>query len=382
MRKILLSLIFVSLIGGFLINPVLVSAQNQNPNPEITLFYSAYCPHCKDEKEFLATLKEKYPEVIITEYEIAKNADNQKILAEFYEKYNVPKNEQGWVPITFTPTKYLVGFNDQVAREIENCLQECLGEHVVAQQKIKIPIFGEINIADLSLPVLTILLGILDGFNPCAMWVLVILISLVLSLKSRKKIALVGGTFILAGGFLYFLIMAAWLNVFLAFGYISLIRILIGFFGIGFGIWRIRDFINWRPGVCKVVKNVESQQKVIDKIKNALKPSAVPATILGVIGLAFGVNLIEFLCSAGFPAIFTRILSLQNLATWQYYSYLVFYNIFYMLDDFIVFGIAFFTLSRFNFSDKYNKWSTLAAGLLIFVLGILLIFRPEILMFG
>lgn len=375
-------MLFVSLIGGFLISPVLVSAQNQNSNPEINLFYSKYCPHCTKEKEFLKTLKEKYPTIVINEYEIAENSDNQKLLGDFYKKYNVPNNEQGWVPITFTPTKYFVGFNDQVAREIESCLQQCLGQNVVVQQKIKVPLFGEVDISKLSLPVLTILLGTLDGFNPCAMWVLVVLISLLLSLKSRKKIALVGGTFIFAEGFLYFLIMAAWLNVFLALSYVSLIRILIGLFGISFGIWRIRDFINWKPGVCKVVKNTKSQQKLMDKIKNILKPSAVPVTMLGVMGLAFGVNLIEFLCSAGFPTMYTRILSLQGFSAIHYYLYLVFYNIFYMLDDFIVFGVAFFTMSRFDFSDKYNKWSTLIAGLLILVLGILLIFKPESLMFG
>jgi len=380
LRKVLLSLLFVSLIGAFLISPVSVSAQQNNL--EINLFYSKYCPHCKKEKEFLATLKEKYPEVSIVEYEIAENVSNQEILADFYEKYNVPKNEQGWVPVTFTPTKYFIGFNEQVAKGIENCLRECLGEHLVVQQKIKVPLFGEINIAKLSLPVLTILLGTLDGFNPCAMWVLVILVSLLLSLKSRKKIALVGGVFIFAEGLLYFLIMAAWLNVFLALSYVSLIRILIGLFGIGFGVWRLRDFVNWKPGVCKVAGDTKSQQKITEKIKNILKPSAMPATILGVIGLAFGVNLIEFLCSAGFPTIFTRILSLQNLSIWQYYFYLVFYNFFYMLDDFIVFGVAFFTLSRFNFSDRYNRWSTLIAGLLILILGLFLIFKPESLMFS
>ncbi|MBU3934787.1 hypothetical protein KKC00_02400 [Patescibacteria group bacterium] len=380
MKRIVFVFLTIFLFAGFFIKADFVLAQSENPG--VTLFYSIYCPHCKDEKEYLKTLKEKYPEIVITEYEIAEDADNQKILSDFYKKYNVPQNEQGWVPVTFTPNKYFVGFNDQVAREIENCLQECLGEHLVVEQKIKIPFFGEINISKLSLPVLTVLLGVLDGFNPCAMWVLVVLISLLLSVKSRKKILLVGGTFIVAGGILYFLIMAAWLNIFLAFGYISLIRILIGLFGIGFGIWRIRDFFSWKPGVCKVVKDVKSQQKVVNKIKNALKPSAIPATILGVVGLAFAVNLIEFLCSAGFPAMFTRILSLQNLTAWQHYSYLVFYNIFYMLDDFIMLGVAFFTLSRFNFSDKYNRWSTLVAGLLILVLGILLMFRPELLMFG
>ncbi len=266
--------------------------------------------------------------------------------------------------------------------EIEDCLKECLGNGRVVSQKIKIPILGEIDTSKTSLLTLTAIFGTLDGFNPCAMWILVVLISMLLSVKSRKKIALVGGIFIFAEGLLYFLFMAAWLNVFFALSFVSLIRILIGIFGIIFGIWRIRDFIVWKPGVCKVTEETKSQEKILDRINKLLKPAAIPATIIGVITIAFSVNLVEFLCSAGFPVMYTKILSSQGIGAIQYYLYLLLYVIFYMLDDLIVFGFAFFTLNRFGFSDKYNKYSTLIAGILILILGILLIFKPEILMFG
>ena len=377
MKKIFLALLLIVL--GFTMKADFILAQENQV--EIHFFYSAICPHCAEEEEFLKGLEKKYPEIEIKRYEVFYQTENQKILRDFYEKYKVPAKEQGFVPVTFTPTKYFVGFNEQIGAEIESCIKECLRGEKSAPQKIKIPIFGEIDLSKLSLPTLTFLLGTLDGFNPCAMWILLVLISLLLPLKSRKKIALVGGTFIFAEGFLYFLFMTAWLNIFLAMRYITLTRILIGIFGIFFGIWRIKEFLTWRPGVCKVVDHSKSQEKIMDKMKNILKPSAVPATILGVISLAFGVNLIEFFCSAGFPVMYTRILTLQNISGIQYYLYLFFYNILYMLDDILVFGFAFFTLSHFGFSDKYNKYSTLIAGLLIFILGILLIFKPELLMF-
>ena len=374
-------LIFVFLILVFLFGSSrFVFAQTEKI--EINFFYSAICSHCKAEEKFLDELEKKYPDIEIKRYEVIYHPENQKILQEFQEKYKVPENEKAYVPATFTPTKYFVGFNDQIAKEIENCLKECLGVGTVSSQKIKIPIFGEVDLSKTSLLALTAILGTLDGFNPCAMWVLVVLISLLLTLKSRKKIALVGGTFIFAEGLLYFLFMTAWLNAFLFIGHISLTRILIGIFGIIFGIWRIRDFIIWKPGVCKVVDHSKSQEKIFERMKNLLKPTAVPATILGTIVLAFGVNLVEFFCSAGFPVMYTKILSSQGIGTVQYYLYLFLYDIFYMLDDFIIFGFAFFTLNRFGFSDKYNKYSTLVAGILILILGILLIFKPEILMFG
>jgi len=375
-NRIFVILILVFAFGNFNL------AFSQTEKIQINFFYSAICPHCAEEKKFLGELQKKYPEIEIKEYETFYTQGNLKLFNEFYEKYNVPAGERGYVPATFTPTKYFIGFNEQIAQEIENCLKECLGEGRAVPQKIKIPFYGSVDVSKISLPALTLILGIMDGFNPCAMWILLVLISLLLPLGSRKKIALVGGTFLFAEGFLYFLFMTAWLNIFLAMRYVTLTRILIGIFGISFGIWRIREFLTWRPGVCKVVDHSKSQEKIMDKMKNILKPSTVPATILGVVSLAFGVNLIEFFCSAGFPVMYTRILTLQNVSGIQYYLYLLFYNILYMLDDILVFGFAFFTLGRFGFSDKYNRYSTLIAGILIFILGILLIFKPGLLMFA
>lgn len=359
----------------------LVQAQTQK-EVEINFFYSETCPHCAKEKEFLKELEKKYPEIGIKQYEVISNLENQKILQDFYEKYNVPENEQGWVPVTFTPLKYFIGFNEEIGKEIDNDLKERVGGEKVVSGKIKVPIFGTVDFSKMSLISITFLLGILDGFNPCAMWILVILISLLLSLRSRKKIALVGGTFIIAEGLLYFLFMTAWLNAFLLMRYVSITRILIGVFGITFGALRIRDFIKWKPGVCKVVDNSKSQEKIVARMKKVLESKTVLATILGVIVLAFGVNLVEFFCSAGFPVIYTRILALQDISQLQYYLYLILYNFLYMLDDFLVFGLALITLNRFGFSDKYNKYSTLVAGILILVLGVLLILKPNLLMFS
>ena len=382
-NKKFVCLVFLTifLISGLFLNFAKAKADSQS-TVNLDFFYSATCPHCAKEKEFLKELEKQYPEVKINQYEVISNRENQKILQEFYEKYKVPENEKGYVPATFTPTEYFVGFNEQIGQDIKNCLKECLGKEKPVTQTIKVPIFGNIDLSKMSLVGLTFILGILDGFNPCAIWILVILISLLIPLKSRKKIALVGGTFIFAEGFLYFLFMTAWLNIFLAIKFGFLTRILIGIFGIVFGIWRIKDFATWKPGVCKVIDDSKSEKKIMNRMNNVLKATTVPAIVAGVILLAFGVNLVEFLCSAGFPVMYTRILAIQNVGTIQYYLYLFFYNILYMLDDLIIFGIAFFTLNRFAFSDKYNKYSTLVAGVLILILGILLIFKPGLLMFG
>ena len=353
---------------------------------EINFFYSAICPHCEKEKEFLKDLKNKYPEIEVKEYEVISNPENKEILNQFYEKYQVPTGKQGWVPVTFTPTEYFIGFNEKIAKDIESCIKECLlGERPVPQ-KIKIPFLGEIDISKMSLPALTVTLGALDGLNPCAMWILLFLIALLINTRSRKRMWLVGGTFILASGIVYYLILTAWLNLFLAISYVNLTRILIGTFALGVGVWQIKTFIGYK-GVCPVT---DGSTKFGDRIKNGLRDRAEklalsPFTfgiLAGVIILALGVNLVEFFCSAGLPAIYTRILALNPISTLSYYLYLLLYTFIFMLDDLIIFFLAVITLSRIGFTEKYNYWATLFGGLLIFALGILLIFKPELLMFG
>ena len=360
-----------------------LAQQNQ---VEIHFFYSAICPYCEKEKEFLKELKEKYPEIEIKEYEVISNPKNKEILKDFYEKYQVPEKDKGWVPITFTPDKYFIGFNQQIAEDIESCIKECLIGEKPAPQKIKIPVFGEIDISKMSLPALTVTLGALDGLNPCAMWILLFLIALLINTRSRKRMWLVGGTFILASGIVYYLILSAWLNLFLAISYVNLTRILIGAFALVVGVWQIKTFIGYR-GVCPVT---DGSTKFGDRIRNGLRDQAEklalsPLTfgiLIGVIILALGVNLVEFFCSAGLPAIYTRVLTLSQISTLSYYLYLLLYTFVFMLDDLIIFSLAVITLSRIGFTAKYNYWATLFGGLLIFALGILLIFKPELLMFG
>ena len=383
MKKVFwLLLIIIFLLFGAKVDFSLAK-QNQ---AEINFFFSAICPHCAKEEEFLENLEKKYPEIEIKEYEVISSQENQKILNEFYEKYQVPQKERGWVPVTFTPTKYFIGFTEQIGAEIESCIKECLLGEKPTSQKIKIPILGEVDLSKMSLPVLTLTIGALDGLNPCAMWILLFLIALLINTRSRKRMWLIGGTFILASGIVYYLILTAWLNLFLAISYVNLTRILIGVFALGVGAWQIKTFIGYR-GVCPVT---DGSSKLRDKIKNGLRVQAEKIAISpftfailgGVILLAFGVNLVEFFCSAGLPAIYTRILTLSQISTLSYYFYLLLYTFIFMLDDLIVFSLAVITLSRIGFTEKYNYWSTLIGGLLILALGILLIFKPELLMFA
>lgn len=343
----------------------------------LILFYGQDCPHCKNVEDYMSenSIEDK---VKVTKLEVYYNEDNQNILAQVVKKCNISPSQVG-VPLLYDGKACAIG-DGPIIDYFENKVSD-----VQDGQKVKVPFLGQLEISQMSLPVLTVVLGALDGLNPCAMWVLLLLISILINTRSKKRIWLIGGTFILASGIVYFLILTAWLNLFLAISYVNLTRILIGLFALGLGIWQLKNFITYNPGVCKVL-GISSKVEEKLKLKERTEKIATSPLTLGIIGamvvLALGVNLVEFFCSAGLPAVYTKVLTLSELNPVTYYLYLLAYTFIFMLDDLIVFSVAAFALSKFSFADKYNYWSTLVGGLLILILGILLIFKPAWLMFG
>ena len=228
------------------------------------------------------------------------------------------------------------------------------------------------------------IIGLLDGFNPCAMWALLFLITLLLGMENRKRMWLLGSLFIVASGAVYFVFMAAWLQLLLFLGMIATIRIVIGLVAIGAGGINLREWWLNRKAealACKV-SDLKDTKKTFEKIKAIVYRQSLWWSIVGIIILGFSVNLVELACSAGFPAVYTQVLALSDLPMWQRYLYMVGYIIFYMLDDMIVFIIAMVTLKSKIVGGKYGKYSALIGGILMLILGLLLIFKPAWLMFS
>jgi len=413
MRKIV-SLILISFVFLGFFNFALAE---QKP-VKLYYFYGETCPNCKRAKVFLDELEKKYPTLEIISYEVFGSRNNAKLLLKFMESCGRDTSLIR-TPTIFIGEEIIIGYlNDEttgslIEEEIKKCLEnkcpdpldkvdqcdlcQCQGEKgeicpceqcdcKIKEEKDKIislPFFGQINLSKLSLPVLTVVVAAFDGFNPCAMWVLLFLIALLINVKSRKRMWLVGGTFIAASGIVYFLLLSAWLNLFMAISYVTLTRIIIGIMALGVGIWQLKKFATYQPGVCEVAPvGSKWNERLSQKAKQVVTSTALPATFIGIVLLALGVNLIEFFCSAGLPAIYTQVLSLNQLSPLSYYLYLLLYTFIFMLDDLIIFAIAVITLSKIGFTDKYTKWSMLVGGLIIFLLGLLLIFKPDFLLFG
>jgi thiol-disulfide isomerase/thioredoxin len=396
--------LFLSIFSFLLFfNLISSAAFAQDKSVNIYFFWGKNCPHCADEKPFLQKLEEKYNNVKVQSFEVTANSKNLKLLQETGKKLNA--NVAGaLVPFTVVGEHYFVGwYNEETTgKAIEEALLCAINEDcpdIVSSiieskneesefqkpnnlpDKLNLPILGDISIKNLSLPAITFLLALIDGFNPCAMWVLLFLISLLLGMKDRKRMWVLGITFIFASGIVYFLFLTAWLNLFLFLGFVFWVRILIGLIALGAGGYNLWDWYQNKDGGCKVVEG-KKRKKVFEQIKAVAQKKEFLFAFFGMILLAFAVNLVELICSAGLPAIFTQVLALNKLPNWQYYFYLVFYIIIFMIDDLLVFFVAMTTLRAVGIESKYAKFSKLIGGIVILIIGLLMLFKPEVLMFG
>ncbi len=252
------------------------------------------------------------------------------------------------------------------------------GLEVWRPETVALPVFGAIRLADFSLPALAVLLGLADGFNPCAMWALVYLLSLLVSLQDRRKIWLLVGSFVLASGVLYFLFMTAWLNVFLLLGYLRPLTIAIGAGALVIGAMDLRAFVLTRGAPVCAVGSPDLKKRTMGRMERLVAAPLSLASFLGIVALAFTVNAIEFACSAGLPAIFTHTLSLRQLSVSQYYGYILLYDFFFMLDDLLIFSLAAFTL-RTTMASGYVQYGKLVGGIILVGLGLVMLLAPEML---
>src|SRR3989344_9525908 len=390
MKKWLI-LLFVVL---FLISSSPVFAQKKIP---VYFFYGEECPHCAAAKPFLSDLEKKYPEITVKAYEVWHNKSNAQLFVSMGAACGIKATA---VPTIFIGHKPIVGFDsaERKGKEIEAGIVKCikndcvdlmnlLGTNLTScpakdeEKIINLPVFGSVDTKKIGLPAFTVVMGLLDGFNPCSMWVLLFLLTLLVYTKSRKKMLFIGGIFILSSGIGYFIFMTAWLNLFLYIGFFSFMRIIVGIFAVVVGLVNMKELFFFKKGFSLTIHE-KVKPLLFKKMRELVHEAALPAAVIGVITLALTVNFVEMLCTAGFPAVYTKILTLNNLNPLQYYLYILLYVIMYELDDLVVLGIAMWTFGSMKLTSKQGKWMKFIAGIMMFVLGLLLIIKPQLLMFG
>lgn len=406
-KYIIYLLILLSLIVPFNVFAKQNVKKNETQFQEnIYLFYGKECPHCEGLIEYLNELlkDKKYSDVKLEKYEVWHNDKNSKLMNEVGKVLDVPTKS---IPFFIVGTNVKYGYDDSLKSEFKDIIDfyhgktyyDPVGDYINKtdtsmykkinyekkdKEEYKVPLLGKVNAKNVSLLLVSIIIGAVDGFNPCAMWILLFLLSLLISTKDRKKMWVLGLTFILTSGIVYLLFMVSWLNVAKYTSGIIFIRYLIGVFALVFGLVNLYRYIKGvkQKDVGCDVTDANKKRKIMDRIRNILSENKMIFAVLGIMLLAVSVNLIELLCSLGLPVMYTEMLGLNNLTTFEYGFYLFVYILFFLIDDLIIFFIAMKTLKLKGISNKYMKYSHLIGGIIMLMIGILMIIKPSWLLFN
>ncbi|MCI8461044.1 MAG: hypothetical protein HFE81_06560 [Bacilli bacterium] len=397
---------------------------------EITLylFHGDGCPHCAAEQDYLEEIQEKYPELEIIKYEVWYNYENAELLEKVEEKFKIKRSG---VPTTVIGNTVISGYNESLSGKIERAIKYYMendyedvivkikadmyvedkkDEDVKGQEKenvndkikdenyivdefskqekksdesmtVDVPIFGKLNLKNVGLTTAAVVIGLIDGFNPCAMWILLFLISVLIGMKNRKRMWALGLTFLITSALVYMVIMLSWISIAVKITTVVLIRNIIAIIALIGAFVNIMSFIKSSDSGCEVVDD-KKRKKIFSRIKKFTSEKSFILALLGIMGLAVSVNLVELACSAGLPLVFSELLALNDISSFMKFMYTLLYIIFFLLDDLIVFFIAMFTMKATGISTKYGKISHLIGGIIMLLIGVLLLVKPDLLMFN
>ncbi len=364
MKKLFFSFAVLSVFFSGLSN---VNAQKI---PILEFFYSETCPHCHDEIAWFGALGKKFPDLEIRKYEIVQSRSNAAYLQKRLTEIGI--NFTG-VPITLVENEAIIGFDNPktTGKTIIKALEKRFYGETNAPSSMfvkKIPLLGEINFSTWRWPTIAATLGFVDGFNPCAMWVLIALLAILINMENRSKMILVGSVFIISSFIIYGFALVAWLKVFEFIKFLKPIQWILGILAISAGIYSIVSALKNPTGACQT--SGSNRKGIMDRMNRFLHEPKFLISLGGMIVLAFSVNLVELICSAGIPAIFTGLLSISEISSFEKWIAILIYLVFYMIDDVVVFALAVWSMQLKILSGRGHFYLQLVGGLLIGVIGV------------
>ena len=374
------------------------------PVVRLYYFFSPTCPHCQAAAPFIDELKARWPWLEVRKYAVKDNRAN----ARFYYETSLSLGTKALsVPGFVFCRQVLIGYDsaDTTGAEIATALETCHERRVAepgpadgralaggtatgdagtspagerAGTTVNLPFVGMVDVQAFSLPVLTLVLAGMDAFNPCAFFVLLFLLSLLVHAKSRARMAVVGGTFVLFSGLVYFVFMAAWLNVFLIAGELRVITFVAGLLALFVAALNIKDFFWFKEGPSLSIPE-SAKPGLFKRMRGIVATGNLGPMLVSTVLLAIVANSYELLCTAGFPMVYTRVLTLARLDTWQYYAWLAIYNVIYVIPLLAIVIVFVKTMGARKLTESEGRVLKLVSGFMMLGFGLLLLFAPQLL---
>jgi glutaredoxin len=364
--------------------------------PTVELYSREGCPRCDEARSFLEGLARTRPDLEIIEKDVVHDREALRRFRELTEGAGITTPG---VPAIVVGHEVIIGFDRATTPQRVRTLlaggeispgqgATCELETTACEELpraspriVDLPMVGRVSVDRLGLPLFTIVVGLIDGFNPCATWVLMFLLAMLVNLKDRSRMAVIAGAFVVVSGLVYFAFMAAWLSFFMVIGVSQPVRIVLAAVALLVGAVNVKDFFALHRGFSLSIPE-SAKPGIYARVRAVLRAENLAGAVAGIVALAFLVNLVELLCTAGLPAVYTAILTERTLPSWHYHAYLALYIAAYMLDDAILVTVAVATLGKRKLRERGGRWLKLVSGVVMLGLGALLLLRPAWLGFG
>jgi len=361
--------------------PAAAAAAAEGDEVELVLFWGDGCPHCAAEKEWLADIEDEYPGLTITAYEVWYDEANRQKFVETGERLGF---EPSGVPTTIIGDRVWVGFSDQTADEIETII-EVLGAGGAASRsttaggsssaRIDVPLVGEVGLADKSLVVSTLIIGFVDGVNPCSLWVISVLLAIVVRTGSRGRVVAVGSTFLVVTAGMYAVYMAGIYSAMTVMAHLGVIQAVVAGVALLFGAVSVKDYFAFKKGVSFTIKD-SAKPGIYKRMRAASGHQNIFAALGATVVLAIGVSLLETPCTAGFPVLWTGMLADAGVGGAEAAGLFGLYMTPFLLDELVVFALAIFTMRATKMQEKHGQLLKLVAGTTMLALGVVMLVRP------
>ncbi len=361
---------------------------------DLYFVWSSSCPHCREAHPFIEELEDRYDWLRVRWLQV--NGDDPAAVDTAIAVADSIGQTIPAVPTFLYCETIQTGYDDEAGigalldTELRSCHTSLVATHfpdgtsppttaaVQEDEGVTLPIIGRVDAGAVSLPIFTITVAGLDAFNPCAFFVLLFLLSLLVHAKSRMRMAVIGGVFVLFSGLIYFAFMTAWLNVFLITGTLRWITLAAGAVAVVIALFNIKDY--FAPGTGASLSIPESVKPgLFKRMRTLAAADRYPAILAGTVTLAVAANSYELLCTAGLPMAFTRVLTLNDLPTSTYYGYLLFYNVIYVIPLLVIVGAFVWALGSRKLQEHEGRTLKLLSGTMMLGLGLVLLLAPDLL---
>ncbi|HSF86950.1 MAG TPA: hypothetical protein VLG28_15005 [Acidimicrobiia bacterium] len=380
---------------GWILTALIVAAMALSPAPSmagdeppdtLVLFWGNGCPHCAAERTFLVELQAEYPDLVITQYEVWHDEANQE---RFIETMAALGREPRAVPTTIFGDYVWEGFADTTAVRIRSAVAAARADPTTATDDataeaeepadtVDVPLVGEVDVATDSLVVSTLAISFVDGFNPCSLWVLSMLLALVLHTRSRRRVLAVGVVFLAVTTLLYGFYIAGVYSVLSYVSYVDWIRVAVALIALTFGLLNLKEFV-WPGAGPSLAIDDRHKPKLYQRMRNIASPDRpLPQVLGGTAALAVGVSLIETPCTAGFPLMWSNLLSDAEVGTAAALALFALYMTVFLIDELLVLGAAVLAMRVTKLQERHGRVLRLVGGMVMVVLAGVMILRPEL----